>query len=78
MQRLCGFGCVGLVRSKGGERASSVALPQPAANGAFAVAGRSEGIGLAAQTKRSGVRRLCGFFSAEQRLPTERSESVTK
>ena len=32
MLRLCGFGWVGLAMSKGGERASSVALPQPAAN----------------------------------------------
>jgi len=32
----------------------------------------------AAQTERSGVRRLCGFFFAEQRLPTARNESVTK
>jgi len=32
--------------SKGGERASSVALPQPAANGAFAGAGRSRVAGV--------------------------------
>ena len=38
---------IGLAMSKGGERACSVAFPQPAANGAFAGVGRSEGIGLA-------------------------------
>ena len=35
MQRLCGFGCVGLAMSKGGERASMVALTQPTANGSL-------------------------------------------
>ena len=35
-------------------------------------------VGLVAQTERSGEQRLFGFYSAEQRLPTERNESVTK
>ncbi len=34
---------------------------------------------LVAQTERSGVCGACGlFFSAEQRFPTERHESVTE
>ena len=76
VQRFCGFGWVGLAMSKGGERASMVALPQPAANGSLCgggseLGGRGDdesggrgfhrlslGVGLAAQTERSGVQRL--------------------
>ena len=59
--RLCGFGCVGLAMSKGGERASMVALPQPAANGAFAVVGRSRVVGVMTESSYAGLFRLgCG------------------
>ena len=56
--RLCGFGCVGLAMSKGGERASMVALPQPAANGAFAVVGRSRVVGVMTESSYAGLFRL--------------------
>ena len=39
----CGFGRVGLSMSKGGERASMVALPQPAANGSLCGGGSELG-----------------------------------
>ena len=47
--------------SKSGERASSVALPQPAANGAFAGVSRSWGIGLTAQTERRAAPTVGSF-----------------
>ena len=52
------FGREAAQTERSGERACMVALPQPAANGAFAGVDRSECGGLAAQTERSGVRRL--------------------
>ena len=39
----CGVGCVGLIMSKGGKRASMVALPQPAANGSLCGCGSIAG-----------------------------------
>ena len=57
VRRFCGVGWVGLAMSKGGERASSVALPQPAANGSLCCGGSElDGRG------DDGVR-LCGAAS---------------
>ena len=50
----CGVVCVGLVMSKGGKRASMVALPQPAANGSLCGCGSWLGgrVGCANGAKR--------------------------
>ncbi len=57
--------------SKGGERASSVALPQPAANGAFAVVGRSWMVGVMTGSDCAGLCR--SGLGVGQVAQTERS-----